>query len=154
MSASAASWSTSSQPSSTIGAMTIASTPWLMKLRTALIWAAGSLSAALKTRSKPFSFENAVLHGLGVRAAPPRLGAGLREADLDQRRRRSPLPPSLAESGESLEPQPAAKSAKAPIRAIPVRNFVFTPNLLVRTDGWAGSVVGDTRSRDALFREC
>ena len=39
--------------------MTIASTPWLMKLRTAAICAAGSLSAALKTRSKPFSLENA-----------------------------------------------------------------------------------------------
>ena len=59
MSASSASCRTSSQPSSTIGAITIASTPWLMKLRTAAIWAAGSLSAALKTRSKPFSFENA-----------------------------------------------------------------------------------------------
>ena len=59
MPASVASWSTSSQPSSTIGAMTMASTPWLMKLRTAAICAAGSLSAALKTRSKPFSSENA-----------------------------------------------------------------------------------------------
>ncbi len=39
--------------------MTIASTPWLMKLRTAAICAAGSLSAALKIRSKPFAVENA-----------------------------------------------------------------------------------------------
>ena len=54
-----ASLRTSSQPSLTIGAMTIASTPWLMKLRTAAIWAAGSLSAALKMRSKPFAVENA-----------------------------------------------------------------------------------------------
>ena len=54
-----ASLRTSSQPSLTIGAMTIASTPWLMKLRTAAICAAGSLSAALKMRSKPFSLENA-----------------------------------------------------------------------------------------------
>ena len=59
MSASLASWSTSSQPSSTMGAITMASTPWLMKLRTALICAAGSLSAALNTRSNPLSFENA-----------------------------------------------------------------------------------------------
>src|SRR6185503_7806682 len=54
-----ASLRTSSQPSLTIGAMTIASTPWLMKLRTAEICAAGSLSAALNTRSKPLSLENA-----------------------------------------------------------------------------------------------
>ena len=54
-----ASLSTSSQPSLTIGAMTIASTPWLMKLRTAAICAAGSLSAALNIRSKPFAVENA-----------------------------------------------------------------------------------------------
>jgi hypothetical protein len=60
ISASAASCNTSSQPSSTIGAMTMASTPWLMKPRTAAIWAAGSLSAALKISSKPFSSEKAV----------------------------------------------------------------------------------------------
>ena len=40
--------------------MTMASTPWLMKSRTAAICAAVSLSAALKVRSKPFSAENAV----------------------------------------------------------------------------------------------
>ena len=55
-----ASFSTSSHPSVTIGAMTIASTSWLMKERTAAICAAGSLSAALKVRSKPFSLEKAV----------------------------------------------------------------------------------------------
>ena len=42
-----------------MGAITMASTPWLMKLRTAAICAAGSLSAALNTSSKPFSSENA-----------------------------------------------------------------------------------------------
>ena len=88
MSASAASWSTSSQPSSTIGAMTIASTPWLMKLRTAAICAAGSLSAALKTRSKPFSSENAFFIDSVLALRQPRLRAGLREADLDRARRR------------------------------------------------------------------
>ena len=39
--------------------MTIASTLWLMNERTAAIWAAGSLSAALKVRSNPFSLEKA-----------------------------------------------------------------------------------------------
>ena len=55
-----ASLRTSSQPSSTIGAMTIASTFWLMNDRTAAICAAGSLSAALNTSSKPLSSEKAV----------------------------------------------------------------------------------------------
>src|SRR4051812_37369324 len=54
-----ASLSTSSQPSTVIGAITIASTPWLMKLRTAAIWASCLLSAALKISLKPFASENA-----------------------------------------------------------------------------------------------
>jgi len=39
--------------------MTIASTPWLMKLRTAAICASCLLSAALKISLKPFASENA-----------------------------------------------------------------------------------------------
>src|SRR5476649_246840 len=55
-----ASLSTSSQPVVTTAAMTIASTPWLMKLCTAAIWFSGLLSAALKISLKPFLAEKAV----------------------------------------------------------------------------------------------
>jgi len=131
MSASAASCSTSSHPSSTIGAITIASTPWLMKLRTAAICAAGSLSAALKTRSKPFSFENASFMDSVLALRQPDSDPVCANPTLI---RSPPEPPPDSES----PPQPAAKSARALSIATPVRNFVFTPNLLARTGLAAG----------------
>src|SRR4051812_49727726 len=54
-----ASFRTSSQPVVTTAAITIASTPWLMKLWTAAIWFSGLLSAALKISLKPFLAEKA-----------------------------------------------------------------------------------------------
>jgi len=113
-----ASFRTSSQPSVTIGAITIASTFWLMKERTAAICAAGSLSAALKVRSKPFSWEKAVFidsvfaerHPLSepVWANPTLITSDAAEG--------AALPPaSVVESEE----QPAMVSDKAPIRTAP-----------------------------------
>ncbi len=117
-----------------MGAITMASTPWLMKLRTALICAAGSLSAALNTSSKPFSSENASFMDSVL---------ALRHPDSDPVWAKPtlivPSPPESLPESES-PPQPAAKSATAPTRATPVRNFVFTPNLLAWTGMGAGRV--------------
>ena len=123
MPASAASWSTSSQPSSTIGAMTIASTPWLMKLRTAAICAAGSLSAALKVRSKPFSSENAVFIDSVF---------ALRQPDSEPVCAKPTLmsPPSSPPPSPPLPPDaahPVAARATAPSSAMPARMFFFIP---------------------------
>ena len=99
----------------------MASTPWLMKLRTALICAAGSLSAALNTRSKPFSFEKASFIDSVL---------ALRQPDSEPVWAKPTLiGPPLPESSPESEspPQPAAKNARAPSMATPVRNLVFTP---------------------------
>src|SRR4051812_5376840 len=98
MSASLASCRTSSHPSSTIGAITIASTPWLMKLRTAAIWAAvrvdalvdeaadrgdlgrGVVVGRVEDQVVAVVLRERLLHVLRVGAAPAGLGAGLREA--------------------------------------------------------------------------
>ena len=84
MPASLASLSTSSQPSSTIGATTIASTPWLMKLRTAAICALGLVVGGVEDQLEAVLLGERRLHRLGVGAAPAALGAGLGEADLDR----------------------------------------------------------------------
>ena len=121
MSASLASWSTSSQPSSTMGATTMASTPWLMKLRTRADLCGGSLSAALNTRSNPLSFEKASFIDSVLALRQPDSEPVCAKPTLIW----PPLAESLPES-ESL-PQPAATNARAPSIAIPVRNLVFTP---------------------------
>ena len=111
----------------------MASTPWLMKLRTALIWAAGSLSAALNVRSKPFLSENASFMDSVL---------ALRQPDSEPVCAKPTLiVPPLAESppeSESL-PQPAARNARAPMTATPARNFVFTPE----PPDWTGSAPAD-----------
>ena len=107
-----------------------------MKLRTAAICAAGSLSAALKVRSKPFSLENAFFM-FSVFA--------LRHPDSDPvcaKPTLIALPRCLlrlalaAVLGAALLPpleellQPVVTIAKAPSRATPASNFFFTPDLL------------------------
>ena len=119
MPASDASCSTSSQPSSTIGAMTIASTPWLMKSRTAAICAAVSLSAALNVSSKPFSAEKAVFIDSVF---------ALRQPDSEPVCAKPTVmgPSSPASPPSPLEPaHPVATSANAASRAPPARNFFF-----------------------------
>ena len=109
--------------------MTIASTPWLMKLRTAAICAAGSLSAALNTSSKPFSSENAVFIDSVFALRQPVSEPVWAKPTLI-------VSPPLESSPESeSSPQPAAKSARAPSMATPVRNLVFTPE----PPRWTGS---------------
>ena len=120
-----ASLSTSSQPSLTIGAMTIASTPWLMKLRTAAICAAGSLSAALKIRSKPFALENAFFMDSVLAARQPDSEPVCANPTLI-----GPLAALEPEPPPEELPHPAVANAMAPTTTTPMRNFFFTPDLL------------------------
>ena len=120
MPASPASFRTSSQPSVTIGAMTMASTFWLMNERTAAICAAGSLSAALNVRSNPFSFEKAVFIDSVFAERQPLSEPGLGEPDLDHLGCRTRgQPHSRAASVVESEEQPAMVSDIAPIRTTP-----------------------------------
>ena len=150
MPASAASCSTSSQPSSTIGAMTIASTPWLMKLRTAAIWAAGSLSAALNVRSKPFSSENAVFIDSVF---------ALRQPDSEPVCAKPTLtsPPSSPPPSPPVLPAPAhpvATRATAPSSAMPARMFFFIPKTSSFGSGVDAGVVCHESQLTSRWSEC
>ena len=133
MLASLASFSTSSQPSVTIGASTMASTPWLMKLRTAAICASGLLSAALKMRLKPFSVENAVFIDSVLALRQP-----LSEpvwAKPTVMTLSSPPPPAV----EPPPAQPVAVRAIAPTSASPARVFFA---FMLKPPRFAGCVAG------------
>jgi len=125
MPASLASVRTSSQPSSTIGAMTMASTPCVMKLRTAAICASILLSAALKMRLKPFSSEKASCIDSVLALRQP-LSEPVWAKPTVMRSLSPPAPPPAPAPA-----QPVKTSAAVPAIAIMLRMFFTIQNLLV-----------------------
>ena len=121
--ASLASLSTSSQPSTVIGAMTIASTPWLMKLRTAAICASCLLSAALKMSLKPLaslnaSFIDCVFAARQPDSEPVCANPTVMTLLLSEPPLAAPLEPP------ELEPEhPVVASARAPTTASPASSL-------------------------------
>jgi len=103
--------------------MTIASTLWLMKLRTAEICASCLLSAALKISSKPFSFEKAFFIDSVFAARQPDSDPVCAKPTLI----RSPPPPLPPAPGAVLPAQPVATSASAPSMAAAAKTVFFIP---------------------------
>ena len=123
MPASFASLRTSSHPVVTTGAMTIASTPWLMKLRTAAIWFSGLLSAALKMSLKPFFAENASFIDSVLAERQPLSEPVCAKPTVMT----LPPPPPDAVPPPAPLAQPVAASAIAPMSAKPARILFFIP---------------------------
>ena len=119
--------------------MTMASTPWLMKLRTAAICAAGSLSAALNTSSKPFSFENASFMDFVFAARQPDSEPVCAKPTLMVLD--AAAPPLVAPASPGADeppPQPVTARASAARVAIPDKSFTF----IVQPPGLAGFPAG------------
>ncbi len=143
MLASFASFSTSSQPSVTMGASTMASTPWLMKLRTAAICASGLLSAALKMRLKPLASLNASFIDSVLALRQP-----LSEPVCAKPTVMTPSPPPPPAPPPPA--QPVAVNAIAPTSAIPVMIFFA---FMMKPPRFAGSDAGSCDAAPRVSRE-
>ena len=115
-----------------MGAITIASTSWLMKLRTAAICAAGSLSAALKMRSKPLSLENAFFIASVFALRHPDSEPVCAKPTLMALPSVLAAAPALLAVAELVSPpleellQPVMARDRAPRMTAPATNFFFT----------------------------